>query len=262
MKPSFPLASTGTIAVVHHRKLNTPEGLDSVLPALEAYPEYLHAAEGDLCWSISDDEVLLYMHHPDRVYDTLSPSELARAASEGELWTLEAALDERYRDLLFVVELKTGRGPRARAIAAAVDLLQRRRPGRFWFDTFTLADNRAIKAADPDVATSLHTKALSSKRVLETAPTPLRVSYPRLDTLASTDILTLTYKTSPQRLFGWAGASLQTTVRQVHGAGKIVVCGGVGTPRMFEEVCTAGARGAYIKFPWERLPRLEPGAEG
>ena len=42
----------------------------------------------------------------------------------------------------------------------------------------------------------------------------------------------------------------------------IVVCGGVGTPRMFEEVCTAGARGAYIKFPWERLPRLEPGAEG
>ncbi len=258
--PTLPLLTDAPMAVVHHRKLNSQEGLEGILPALDAYPEYLHVAEGDLCWAQDGDDLLLYMHHPDAVYDTLSPAQLRERADAGELWTLERALDARYDGLLFVVELKTGRGSRDAAIQAAVQQLQARRPGRYWFDTFAIADTVAIKDADPAAITSLHTKILSGSRVLETAPSPVRVRWAALGQLGATDLLTVTYKTSPQRLFAWAGASLAKTVEAVERHDKRVVCGGVATPAMFSEVQRAGARGAYIKFPWDQLPHAPSGA--
>lgn len=248
-----PLVPGGPFVVVHHRKLNSRHGLEEVLPALQALPSYVHVAEGDLCWAVDGDRTVLYMHHPERLYDTLPPDELVRLAAEGELWTLEAALDARYDDVVFLVELKTGQGPRAVAIREAVRLLQERRPGRFWFDTFGAADNDTIKAADDSVATSLHVKALSDRGALETSVSPLRLAWRALSSLATTDVLTLSYKTSGQRWLGWAGASLGRTVRGVEAAGKVLVCGGVTTPAAFDAVREAGARGAYIKFDWRAL---------
>lgn len=249
---NFVLDDEPRFGIVHHRKLNDEAALTALLPVVERLPGFLHIAEGDLCWACLDGEYVLYFHHPDRLIDARNPASIAKARDKGTLWTLDRALDPRFDNLTFIVELKIGDGHRAGAIAAAVDLLESGRPGRYWIDTFSVRDTLLVKDCAPTAVTSLHTKFLSSALVLKTALAFPPVSLRRPRRLDSVDIFTLTYKTSTQRLLPWC--SLTATAENLGADGKRLVCGGVATPAMLAQVHNTGARAAYIKFPWQEIP--------
>jgi hypothetical protein len=253
MERQFPLAEDARFGVVHHRALNGRETLESALPAVAELPGYVHIAEGDLCWSGATGETILYFHHPDYLVDTRKPGDVERAREEGSLWTLEDALDEKFEDLLFVVEIKMGSGDRAAAIRKAVQLLERKRPGRYWIDTFSLRDARMVKAASPRAAVSLHVKVCTGGWLLKTALEFPPVSLRRPANLRDVDVVTLTYKTSLQRLAPWTGVALPKTADLLAASGKYLLLGGVASRRMFGEVKGSGARAGYIKFPWREL---------
>ena len=256
----FPLDEETRFGVVHHRKLNSREGLEDTLPALAELPQFAHIVEGDLCWARSDDGPILYFHHPDLLVDTMSDKALQEAVRSGSLWSLEDALDERYGDLIFIVELKMGRGSRREAVAEAVRHLQTRRPGRFWVDTFSLRDARLLKETDPAVSVSLHVKFLTGSIVLKTALEFPPVSLRTVSGLRHVDVLTLTYKTSFQRLMPWTGITTENTSKGLRASGKSLVYGGVATRAMLARVAAAGAKAGYIKFDWRQLAHAMPGS--
>jgi hypothetical protein len=231
----FPLAGD-RFGLVHHRKLNSRAGLDDVLTAARALPQYVHIAEGDLCWARVGGEWVHYLHHPAAVVRGLPRAELRRRREAGRLWTLQDACDPRYADILFIVELKVGTGPRRAAVAEAVRTLAARRPGRFWIDTFSLRDARVAKGTAADAVVSLHARFLFGPLVVKTAPESIPLSLRRVDALRDVDIVT----TRPSR---WGHGDPQ----------RPLVLSGLKTRAMFEEAKRSGAKAGYIKFDWREL---------
>ena len=253
MKGLFPLADETRFGIVHHRKLNSPDGLDSVRSAQTELPQYVHIAEGDVCWTVLDGEIVPYLYHPDRLIDLPSDDELRVSRDEGRLWSLERALEPQYEDLIFIAELKIGRGSRRRAIAGIAEMLESRKHGRFWIDTFSLRDSKTVKETCPTVATSLHVNVLLGGWTLKTAFELFPVSLRRRTKMEHLDVLTLTYGGSFQQRSPWGWASTERTVERVAEGGKHLVYGGVRTQDMFRRVSETGVKAAYIKFPWEDL---------
>ncbi len=253
MAMGLPLPADGKSALVHHRKLNSRNGLEDGLRASGSLPDLHHVVEGDLCWDFTQGRELLYFHHPDLLLDTGSSEALEKANSERKLWTLEAALAPEWDDLFFIVELKTGRGSREAAVKKALGLLEAARPGRYWVDTFSLRDLRLVKRLSPDTCTSLHTKILAGRILLKTALEFPPLSFRSVASLADVDVVTVTYKTSPQRWFPVGGLRLDREAALLRSFGKELVCGGVVTPDMHRLVTEAGVRAGYIKFDWRLL---------
>jgi hypothetical protein len=253
MATGLPLPADGRPALVHHRKLNSRSGLEDTMEALRTLPALHHVAEGDLCWDFTQDRELLYFHHPDLLLDTGSSEALDKAMEGGRLWTLEAALSPAWNDLFFIVELKTGRGPREAALKKALGLLEAARTGRYWVDTFSLQDIRLVKSLSPGTCTSLHTKVLAGGVLLKTAMEFPPLSLRRVTSLSDVDVVTVTYNTSPQRWLPVGGFRLDREAERLRTLGRELVCGGVLTPDMHRLVVASGVRAGYIKFDWRLL---------
>lgn len=253
MRPEFPMPADGRFGVVHHRKLNTRAGVEDAMAAAAALPGYVHLAEGDLCWARVGGETIFYFHHPDRLIDTLSRVEIDRRRAANDLWTLEDALDPRHGDLIYIVELKTGVGSRREAVAEAARRLVERRPGRFWIDTFSPRDARVVKQAAPAAPVSLHTRFLLGRVVVKTALEIFPLGARGAGGLRDVDILTQTYRWSPQSRLARAGFTPEAAARTARDVGKDLVFGGVRTRVDFDRLVGSGARAAYIKFDWREL---------
>jgi len=253
MATGLPLPKDGRAALVHHRKLNSRTGLEDVMLAFRTLPGFHHVAEGDLCWDFTEGRELLYFHHPDLLVDTGSSDALDKAAAAGRLWTLQAALEMEWNDLSFIVELKTGKGPREAALRRALGMLEASRPGRYWVDTFSLRDIHLVKSLSPRTCTSLHTKVLAGGMLLKTALELPPLSIRCVSCLSEVDVVTVTYKTSPQRWMPVGGFRLDREAERLRMLGKELVCGGVVTPDMHRLVTSAGVRAGYIKFDWRVL---------
>jgi hypothetical protein len=86
--------------------------------------------------------------------------------------------------------------------------------------------------------------------VLRSAPELLPLSLHRLNDLEFIDAVTLTWKTSPARLFG---AGIDEACRGVPGSGKALVLGGLTSARAFEQARASVAHAGYAKFPLSEL---------
>lgn len=235
---------------VHHRALNSLDAFRAAVRQARTRSDVCHVLEGDLCWDTSGGRRSYYFRHPKWLVDTLPPVEQDRARAEGRLVTLEDVLAERTDGLRFIIELKVGVGDMDAVLRDVTGLLQEAHPGRHWFDGFSLRLLSAVKRANPAAATSLHTKLVWGNWVLRSAPELLPLSLHRLHDLEFIDAVTLTWRTSPARLFG---AGINDACRGVTGLGKALVLGGLTSSGAFEQARASVARAGYAKFPLSEL---------
>ena len=241
-------------AFVHHRALNSAETLRSAAEAAGRRPDLEHAVEGDVCWNVTGDRRDLYFRHPRLLTDVLAERDIDAARERGELLTVEQVVAHPEPDVRYIVELKTGVGDPAVAYRHLAGLLQEGLRDRFWIDAFSLAQLRGIKAADPAVATSLHTKLVAGGWIVRSSLEPWPLSLHRLAALDAVDAVTLTYKSSTAHWFAPLGATIDGVCAGVLRAGKRLALGGLGTPEMFERARRSAAMAGYAKFPLDEVP--------
>lgn len=249
MIPFIPEDSFGWI---HHRFLNNLEWLDALVTHAGKRPDYVDMAEGDVCWFRDDGKYVFYMWHP-KVLAPLSAEEARAGLASGELHRLEDVLEDKYAEIPFVVELKTGDGPDGEAIPEMVRRLEERRPGKYWIDSFSPRQLALVKQTAPGALTSLHTRLVVGGRVFKTAYEFFPVGWPSLRRLPQVDIITATYKNSLARKLRRFGATMDGVHRQVRGCGKNLVMGGIYGPDELDLIRRSMAVAGNVRFDLARF---------
>ncbi|MFC1707850.1 hypothetical protein ACFL59_13725 [Planctomycetota bacterium] len=134
-EPAQPL-DPNVFSVLWHRAGNTATGVAEVLAAAKAGPRSLsgrpvqHGVELDLKWARASEGLLLYAWHGPTGLERLTACEVLRRASRGEVLLLERLFSEpRAEELIYMIEIKTGYGPRTEAVGQLSALLDRYRLG-------------------------------------------------------------------------------------------------------------------------------------
>lgn len=146
-----------SFALFWHRHGNTPAGVEAVHAAAARGPRALagravaHGVELDLKWAATPSGPLLYAWHGPTGRERLDAGRVRRRAAQGRVALLEALLtDPRARDLRWLIELKTGHGPPAAALAATGDLVRRAGlAGQVWVAASSLLLLRTARQVAP-----------------------------------------------------------------------------------------------------------------
>jgi hypothetical protein len=232
---------------IHHRFLNRLNWLEALATHAGKRPGYVDLAEGDVCWFREGGSYVAYLHHP-KLLSPPSPDEARRRIEGGEFPLLIDVLDDRFAHIPFVVELKTGDGPDEEAISAIVEMLEERRPGNYWVDSFSPRQLALVKKAGPGALTSLHTRNVLGGRVLKTAYEFFPLSLPRLAALPQVDIVTATYKYSLARPLSFFGATIDSMHESLAREGKELAMGGIYSPEALKVVKNSRAVGGNVRF--------------
>jgi len=248
----IPFIPEGSFGWIHHRFLNNLEWLNALVSHAGKRPEYVDMAEGDVCWYREDGRYVFYMWHP-KVLAPLSAEEASAGLASGALHRLEDLLDEKYADIPFVVELKTGDGPDEEAIPELVKRLEERRPGRYWIDSFSPTQLALVKEAASGALTSLHTRLVVGSRVFKTAYEFFPLGWPSLRRLPQVDIITATYKNSLAHRCRPFGATMDSVHKQVRECDKELVMGGIYGPDRLELIRQSMAVAGNVRFDLARF---------
>jgi len=241
-------------AFVHHRAMNTAARLTDAMAAAKSRPDLIHVVEGDLCWHQSGSQCLFYFHHPAVLTDRLPKHVIDRRRAEGRLHLLEDVLDSATPSMRYVFELKVGDGDPAVAIRALVDRLEDALPGRYWIDAFALEHLALVKHANPAAPTSLHSRLMLGRWVLQSAPKRRPLSIHHADQLPHVDALTLTYKYMAYQMLRAREVAKPPWLPMVPSPRRPIVIGSVPSVEVFDLARRSGAVGCYAKFPLDLLP--------
>lgn len=233
--------------LVHHRALNALATLQNIAKISLQYPNFTHIAEGDICWHFSKGRQDIYFRHPKYLIDNLSSKEIDEQKEKGKLFTLEDFLTNTPNNLNFIIELKTGKGDKLSAFKKLTGMLQETLKNRFWLDGFSVKQLSLIKKCDCTTPTSLHTKLIVGKRILETTPEIFPLNFHDVTKLEIVDIITLSYNTSVFAHHKSVTALEQGCV-ELFKAQKSLVLGGLKTPAMFNIAMQSSAKAGYAKF--------------
>ena len=234
---------------IHHRFLNDLSLLAELAKNPFTDPEFTDLAEGDLCWYIDGTTVHAVMLHPSNLNRIPEIDQIHEDLRRGKILRLEDILDEDFRNVPLVVELKTGKGDTKRALEHVLSLLEEKAQGRYWVDSFSPALLASVKAISPATPTSLHTRlgvygSIIIKTNFEILPlTPTLVSR-----LPQADAITVTYKYSPARYLKRLGVTVDSIHRRIIQEGKRLVLGGIDSKEVFDEVRHSLAVAAYVKW--------------
>ncbi len=239
----------GKFGRVHHGYLNDLSKLDSLASHCDKHDGFVEIAEGDLCWYEKEGEVLLYFKHPEGLFRIPDIGMVKRNLESGNLHSLEAVFNKKYRKLRFIIEIKKGHGNPDVVFSRLVRLLEENLKDRYWIDGFDPVKLKAIHAISPYVPVSFHT------RLGVYGPIFIRTSFEfpffqlrRLTKQYFADIITISYKYSPVKIFNGFGRDINTFHRYVFTSGKKLVFGGVDNAELYDEIMATKAVAAYMKY--------------
>lgn len=245
--------------LVHHRAMNSPDGISAALNMADTIGKYTHIFEGDLCWDVTTPDPIFYFHHPSCLIDKPSREDILKLRETNDVVFLQdlASIPEPTR---FIIELKTGRGDAEKAMRLLVEYAESHFQGRYWIDAFSINLLSTIKSICKTVTTSLHTKFIYSSRLLRSSLDLIPFAIPRIERIDVADIITATYswnmRTEYRRKLG-----IDKVFSEVAAAGKSLALGGLLSHESFQSAEQSLAIAGYAKFPIDCMARQTPAVQ-
>lgn len=201
------------------------------------------AAEGDICWAYIDDSYLIYIHHPDVQGNSLSDAKLQELLLKDELFTLEKLLSID-ATVNFIMELKTGRGEIEGFFQEFKKILKKFDVKNVVVDAFSVEQLRGLKAVIPEIKTSMHTKLVLGKYVLETTFEKPYVKVHNLYALDFIDYITISYTTTHVNLFH---LNIDKSFSHIYTSQKHLSLGSIKSVDALEKATTSKAEYIYLR---------------
>ena len=227
---------------VYHRALNTEVAFKEFLAKNEASP-YTLAAEGDVCWAYIDESFVIYIHHPDVQGKSLSNETVAELLKEDKLFTLEKLFSIN-SDVNFILELKTGNGDITAFFEVFKETLKRYNVQNVIVDAFSVEQLKGLKKVMPSIKTSLHTKFLIGKYVLETTYQKPYVRVHNIYNMDYIDYFTISYKTTH---VNWFNLNINSAYSHIFQAKKSLNLGAIKTMEAFEKAVHSKVEYIYLR---------------
>ncbi len=227
---------------VYHRALNTEEAFKKFI-ALNAESEYTLAAEGDVCWAYINGAYVIYIHHPDVQGKSLSNETISELLAKDELLTLEKLFSIN-ASVNFILELKTGNGDIEGFFREFKKILEKFDVHNAVVDAFSVEQLRGLKAVMPEIKTSLHTKFVLGKYVLETTFEKPYLRVHNLYNLDFIDFVTISYTTTHVNLFN---LDIDSSYKDIFSSNKHLSLGSVKSLESFKKVMASKAEYIYLR---------------
>jgi len=232
---------------VYHRALNSEVAFREFV-ALSKASDYSLAAEGDLCWTYIDGEFVIYLHHPDAQGKALSNEKVKELFASNELFTLEK-LFHINSEVNFILELKTGDGTIEEFCLAFEKTLKKYNVKNVLVDAFSVEQLRALKKIMPTIKTSLHTKFVFSKYVLESTFEKPYIRIHNLYNLDFIDYVTISYTTTHVNLFN---LKIDESYKHIFLSGKKLNLGSIKSVEAFDKMMNSQVEYAYLRSSYVR----------
>jgi hypothetical protein len=227
---------------VYHRALNTEDAFRSFL-VKNADSNYTLAAEGDVCWAFIEDEFVIYIHHPDVQGKALSNEKIKELLEKEELFTLEK-LFSIDANVNFILELKTGNGDLVAFFESFKNILERFEVKNALVDAFSVEQLKTLKRVIPELKTSLHTKFVLGKYVLETTFEKPYLRLHNLYDLECIDYITLSYASTHVNLFN---LDVDSSFDEVYKSNKGLNLGAIKTMEHFAKAMESQTEYVYLR---------------
>lgn len=201
------------------------------------------AAEGDICWAYIDGTYIIYIHHPDVQGNSLSDANLKELLLNDELFTLEKlfCIDSSVN---FILELKTGRGEIEGFFKEFKKILKKFDVKNLVVDSFSVEQLRGLKVVIPEIKTSMHTKLVLGKYVLETTFEKPYIKVHNLYSLDFIDYITISYTTTHVNLFH---LNIDKSFSHVYKSNKHLSLGSIKSLDALEKAITSKAEYIYLR---------------
>jgi len=227
---------------VYHRALNTESAFREFLE-LNRDSKYTLGAEGDVCWAYIDNEFVIYIHHPDIQGKSLTNEKIVELLAKDELFTLDKLFSIN-SEIHFILELKTGNGNLNDFFTAFRATLEKYSVKNALVDAFSVEQLKALKEVMPNIKTSLHTKFLMGKYVLETT---FEAPYIRLHNIYEMDYIdyfTISYKTTHVNLFN---LDIDNSYADIYKANKSLNLGAIKSMEAFDKAINSKTQYIYLR---------------
>jgi len=227
---------------VYHRALNTELAFKEFLD-LNANSKYALSAEGDVCWAYINSEFIIYIHHPDVQGKSLSNDKIAELLKKNELLTLDKLFSIN-SDINFILELKTGNGNVGDFFLAFKKVLDKFDVKNILVDAFSVEQLKAFKRVLPNVKTSLHTKFLIGKYVLETTFEAPYVRVHNIYDMDYIDYFTISYTTTHVNLFN---LDVDASYKEIFKANKKLNLGSIKSMEALYKALNSKSEYIYLR---------------
>jgi len=227
---------------VYHRALNTEDAFREFL-SLNAESNATLSAEGDICWAYINNAFVIYIHHPDVQGKSLSNEQISELLAKDELFTLEKLLSMD-SEINFILELKTGNGVLEDFFKAFKSTLQKYKVKNAVVDAFSVEQLKELKKVMPEIQTSLHTKFVMGKYVLETTFEKPYLRLHNLYDLDFIDYITISYTTTHVNLFN---IDIDSSYHHIFQSNKKLSLGSVKSLEVFDKVINSKTEYIYLR---------------
>ncbi len=234
--------SNTTKKFVHHRALNSEKAFKEFLSLSKVSQEIL-VAEGDICWAYIEGSYAIYMHHPDLLGRPLSDSRVKELQAEGKLFSLEN-LFEINASVHFIIELKTGSGELKGFFMEFQRIVKKFNVKNLLVDSFSVEQLRQLKAIAPEMKTSLHTKSIFKRYVLESSFEKPYFKLHNLYKLDFIDYITLSYATTHVNLYK---LDIDDAYKEVYASQKKLNLGSIKSYDALQKACNSKAKYIYLR---------------
>lgn len=201
------------------------------------------AAEGDICWAYIDDSYLIYIHHPDAQGNSLSNTSLKELQTKDELFTLEKLFTIN-STVYFILELKTGTGKIEGFYIEFKRILEKFDVKNLVVDAFSVEQLRGLKATVPEIKTSMHTKLVLGKYILESTFEKPYLRVHNLYELDFIDYITISYSTTHVNLFN---LDIDSAYREIFVSNKHLSLGSVKSLDSLKKAVASKAEYIYLR---------------
>jgi glycerophosphoryl diester phosphodiesterase len=227
---------------VYHRALNTEKAFREFV-SRKSESKYTLSAEGDVCWAYINDAFVIYIHHPDVQGKSLTNEKILELLAKDELLTLDKLFSIN-SDVNFILELKTGNGNLEDFFIAFRETLERHNVSHAIVDAFSVEQLKGLKKAMPNIKTSLHTKFVMGKYVLETTFEKPYVRMHNLYDLNFIDYITISYTTTHTNL---CNLDIDKTYADVYNANKGLNLGAIKSMESFDKAIHSKTQYLYLR---------------
>jgi hypothetical protein len=224
---------------VSHRAINSKQSYKDFLVKQKNSTNIL-SAEGDLCWYLTNDKIVIYMYHPNFTGRGKSIKEIKN--QKHNLLKLNEILEMSSESNL-ILELKNGIGSVDKFIKALVELIKNRKQN-ILIDSFCAKDLYILKKIDKNIKTSLHTKFIFYKYLLETSYRFPFVKIHNLYNLDYVDYITISHTTTYVNLFN---VNIDYAYRHIFKSNKMLNLGSIKSIKSLKNSINSRAKYIYLR---------------
>jgi hypothetical protein len=224
---------------VYHRAINSEASFSKFLDIAKS-SKYSVVAEGDLCWSDMQNDILIYIHHPDLSGKSISKK---RLQSDCKILELEKIL-QIDSSANFILELKDGNSDIDSFLYKLKSLLESYKANNILIDAFSVDYLKKVKEIIPDIKISLHTKLVFGRYILETSYKKPYIKIHNIYNLPFVDFVTISYATTHVNFFG---LDIDKSYRHIYLSGKKLNLGAIKTIKAFNRAIDSGTCYLYLR---------------